>query len=61
MNYDYVTYNNGAKYGFKVNNNKVYVYINDIFWGVPQGSRFIGALLRDLKEGEKSEYSSNRT
>ncbi|MBD5589261.1 hypothetical protein [Clostridium botulinum] len=50
MVYDYETVNeNGIRYGFVNTDCHVVVYINDKEWGVPQGSRFIKALLNDIK------------
>ena len=54
MKYDYeTTTKNGTRYGFVEKNSNVIVYVNDKEWGVPQGNRFIKALLNDIKNLKK--------
>lgn len=48
MEYDYVAKQDNNTYGFKINDSRVEVYVNDKYWGIPQGDHFILVLLNDL-------------
>ncbi|MGF7535028.1 hypothetical protein AAGG74_15265 [Bacillus mexicanus] len=46
---EYEKYETGS-YKFISSKNKVVVYVDDKVWGVPQGDRFLAALLNDIKK-----------
>ena len=50
----------GLTYTFNYNGSHVSVDVNGKLWGVPQGERFLLALLRDIQELHKESMTNNQ-